>query len=151
MNDQRHCNASKLDSVSLSAAVTSCLCILFQVTFFADWTAGANSMALLSETWTYFLQDQERFLRLLGQHLILSVAALAIAVVVCLPLGIIIAHRGRIAQPVINFFNTLRVLPSLVILFLALPYLGLGFLPSLVASDDSGLPASARQHLRRHP
>jgi osmoprotectant transport system permease protein len=34
---------------------------------------------------------------------------------------------------VINGFNTLRVLPSLVILFLALPYLGLGFRPALVA------------------
>ena len=88
---------------------------------------------LITETWNYFLQDQERFLRLLGQHLVLSLAALAIAVAICLPLGIVIAHRGRIAQPVITFFNSLRVLPSLVILFLALPYLGLGFWPSLVA------------------
>ncbi|MEI2776510.1 MAG: hypothetical protein V9G19_11190 [Tetrasphaera sp.] len=31
-------------------------------------------MALLTETWNYFLQDQERFLRLLGQHLVLSLA-----------------------------------------------------------------------------
>jgi osmoprotectant transport system permease protein len=34
---------------------------------------------------------------------------------------------------VINLFSALRLLPSLVILFLALPYLGLGFWPSLVA------------------
>ena len=90
-------------------------------------------MTLLAETWAYFLSDQERFIRLLTQHLVLSLAALAIALVICLPLGIWIAHRARAAQPVINSFNALRVLPSLVILFLALPFLGLGFWPSLVA------------------
>lgn len=90
-------------------------------------------MPLLTDTWTYFLEDQERFLRLLAQHLALSLAALGIALVICLPLGIWIAHRAKVAQPVINGFNTLRVLPSLVILFLALPYLGLGFRPALVA------------------
>jgi osmoprotectant transport system permease protein len=90
-------------------------------------------MPLISDTWIYFLEDQERFLRLLLQHLALSLAALGIALVICLPLGIWIAHRSKVAQPVINGFNTLRVLPSLVILFLALPYLGLGFRPALVA------------------
>lgn len=90
-------------------------------------------MTLLADTWAYFLGDQERFTRLLLQHLVLSLAALGIALAVCLPLGIWIAHRARAAEPVINSFNTLRVVPSLVILFLALPVLGLGFGPSLVA------------------
>jgi osmoprotectant transport system permease protein len=90
-------------------------------------------MTLFSEAFAYFLSDQERFLRLLGQHLVLSAAALAVALLVCLPLGVYIAHRPRWSQPVINGFNTLRIVPSLVILFLALPYLGLGFRPALVA------------------
>ena len=90
-------------------------------------------MNLFNETFAYFLADQERFVRLLGQHLVLSAAALAIALLVCLPLGIYIAHRPAWSQPVINGFNTLRIVPSLVILFLALPYLGLGFRPALVA------------------
>ena len=92
-----------------------------------------GAMSLLTETWVYFLNDQERFLRLLTQHLVLCAAALAIALVISLPLGIWIAHRPGAAQPVMNGFNALRVLPSLVILFLALPLLGLGFGPSLVA------------------
>lgn len=90
-------------------------------------------MTLLADTWAYFLGDQERFGRLLMQHIALSLVALGIALAICLPLGIWIAHRSRLAQPVINGFNTLRVLPSLVILFLALPLLGLGFGPALVA------------------
>jgi osmoprotectant transport system permease protein len=90
-------------------------------------------MTQLMDAWTYFLDDQERFLRLLNQHLVLSLSALAIALVLCVPLGIWIAHRPRLAQGAINGVNALRVLPSLVILFLALPYLGLGFRPALVA------------------
>ncbi len=90
-------------------------------------------MNMLMETWQYFLADQDRFVRLLTEHLVLSAAALAIALLLCVPLGIWIAHRPGAAQGVINGINTLRVLPSLVILFLALPYLGLGFRPALIA------------------
>lgn len=90
-------------------------------------------MTLFAAAWRYFLEDQERFARLLTQHLVLSVCALTIALLLCIPLGIWIAYRPRLAQGVINFFNTLRILPSLVILFLALPYLGLGFRPALIA------------------
>ncbi len=59
--------------------------------------------------------------------------ALLIALVVCVPLGLWAAKRRAVAQPVINAANALRVIPSLAILFLAQPYLGIGFAPSLVA------------------
>jgi osmoprotectant transport system permease protein len=88
---------------------------------------------ILLETITYFASDQVRFWRLTGQHLTLSFSALLISIAVCVPLGIAIARHTTIAQIVMNLFNGLRVLPSLVILFLALPYLGLGFWPSLIA------------------
>jgi osmoprotectant transport system permease protein len=39
-----------------------------------------------------------------------------------------------------NVFNAFRVIPSLAILFLALPYLGLGFFPSLVALTVLAFP-----------
>lgn len=87
-----------------------------------------------------FLADQARFWRLVGQHLTLSLAALAIAVAVGVPVGIWIARRAKAAQLAINGFNALRVLPSLVILFLALPYVGLGFRPALIALTVLAIP-----------
>ena len=90
-------------------------------------------MDLLLGALQYFQQNQAAFWQAARQHLFLSLSALLIALVVCLPLGIWIAHRSALAQPVLNLFNALRVIPSLVILFLALPYLGIGTLPSLVA------------------
>lgn len=94
----------------------------------------------LIDTFLYFLQDQARFWRLTSQHLTLSLVALAVSITVCVPIGIWIARQTTVAQYVINLFNGLRVLPSLVILFLALPYLGLGFRPSLVALTVLAFP-----------
>ncbi len=90
-------------------------------------------MKLLAESYQYFLENQSRFWQALGQHLSLSLTALAISVLVGVPLGIWIARRARVAQAVINGFGALRLVPSLAILFLALPYLGTGFRPALFA------------------
>ena len=65
---------------------------------------------------------------------------MAISLLIGLPLGIYIASRASLAQAVLNVFNTLRVIPSLAILFLALPYLGLGFTPALVALTVLAFP-----------
>lgn len=97
-------------------------------------------MGLILGAYQYFLQNQAFFWSALRQHISLSTAALGIAILVCLPLGIWISQRITVAQIVINLFNALRVLPSLAILFLALPYLGLGFLPSLVALTVLAFP-----------
>src|SRR5829696_1287240 len=90
-------------------------------------------MNLLAESYQYFLENQPRFWQAMGQHLLLSAMALAIAVLVGLPLGIWISRRAHGAELVINGFGALRLVPSLAILFLALPYLGSGFRPALVA------------------
>jgi osmoprotectant transport system permease protein len=88
----------------------------------------------------YYLDNQAYFWQSTNRHLTLSLTALGLSILVCLPLGIWVAHRAFIAQVVINFFNAFRVLPSLAILFLVLPYLGIGFLPSLVALTVLAFP-----------
>jgi len=97
-------------------------------------------MDLLSSAYQYFLQHQALFWAATRRHIVLSFSALGISLLIALPLGIWIAHRTTTAQYVMNFFNALRVIPSLAILFLALPYLGLGFRPSLVALTVLAFP-----------
>jgi osmoprotectant transport system permease protein len=97
-------------------------------------------MDLLQGAFQYYLQNQAFFWQAFRQHLALSLSALGISIVVSLPLGIWIARRAGLAQVVMNVFNAFRVIPSLAILFLALPYLGLGFLPSLVALTVLAFP-----------
>jgi osmoprotectant transport system permease protein len=97
-------------------------------------------MQLLLDAYQYALDHQSRFWTAAGVHLQLSLAALAISVLVAVPLGIWIARRVAAAQYVINAVGALRLIPSLAILFLALPYLGLGFRPALVALTVLALP-----------
>lgn len=54
----------------------------------------------------------------LGEHLVLSVVPLVLAVLVALPIGAWIGHTGRFANLAINVANVGRAIPSLAILAL---------------------------------
>lgn len=97
-------------------------------------------MELFRSAYEYFLQNQAFFWKATGDHLVLSFSALGISLLVAFPIGLWIAKQKAIAQVVINIFNAMRVVPSLAILFLALPYLGLGFVPSLIALTVLAFP-----------
>jgi osmoprotectant transport system permease protein len=97
-------------------------------------------MQIILDAYRYFLEQRDDFWQAAGQHVVLSLAALAISVLVGVPLGIWISRRARAAQWVINGFGALRLVPSLAILFLALPYLGTGFRPALLALTVLAFP-----------
>jgi osmoprotectant transport system permease protein len=97
-------------------------------------------MEIFLEAYYYFLQNQLFFWKAVGDHLVLSFSALGISLLVAFPIGLWIAKQRNISQVVINIFNAMRVVPSLAILFLALPYLGLGFVPSLIALTVLAFP-----------
>jgi osmoprotectant transport system permease protein len=68
-----------------------------------------------------------------GRHLLLVSVALAAGIALCAPLGALTA-RSRVASVTfVNGFNAVRVVPSLAILFLAIPYFGLSLTSALVA------------------
>lgn len=97
-------------------------------------------LRLLAESYAYYLANQPRFWGELARHLILSGSALAISLMICLPLGVWAARHTRAAQYLINAVGALRLIPSLAILFLSLPLLGTGFSPALVALTVLALP-----------
>jgi len=72
--------------------------------------------------------------KLLGQHLVLVLASLVLAVAVAVPLGIA-AHRSpRLAAPVMAVVGLLQTLPSLALLAFLIALVGrIGFVPALLA------------------
>jgi osmoprotectant transport system permease protein len=88
---------------------------------------------MLAAAYRYGLANRAAFWGAVGIHVRLSVLALLIGAAVCIPLGLYVARRRPMAPQVLAAFSGLRVVPSLAILFLAVPYLGLGFLPALAA------------------
>ena len=85
----------------------------------------------------------------LGQHVLLSAAALALGFLISLPLVVVASRNARIRWPVLGFASVVQTIPSLALLALFYPLLlavsagwkhlfgygfsALGFLPSLLA------------------
>lgn len=61
-----------------------------------------------------------------GQHVGLSFMSIIIAVAIALPVGLVLGHARRAEGLVIGFANLGRALPSLAILLIFLPVVGIG-------------------------
>lgn len=95
---------------------------------------------MLVEAYYYAVSRGDEVLVALGQHLLLVAVALGIGIAVCVPLGVLTSRSRTAALTIINAANALRVVPSLAILFLAIPYLGLTFASSALALTILALP-----------
>jgi osmoprotectant transport system permease protein len=90
-------------------------------------------MDLFSRAFAYAAQNFSSLLTALQQHLLLIAIPLAIGLIAGLPLGLWSARSRLAATALINFFNGLRVIPSLAVLFVAIPYFGLSFQSAVIA------------------
>lgn len=83
----------------------------------------------------YMLANQGMVFGLVFQHMFLVLVAELIAVAVGLPLGVIITRKryGIFGRYVSAFANIGQSVPSLSVLGLAIPILGIGFMPSVIA------------------
>ncbi len=70
----------------------------------------------------------------LGNHLLLTVSALTIGLILSLPLGIVVAGNKNLRGPVLAIAGVIQTIPSLALLALMVPLLRqIGFLPALIA------------------
>lgn len=88
----------------------------------------------------YFAAHTDDFLAALLRHLTLSGASLGIACTIAMVAGVFCARFDKIGDAVTSFFATLRIIPSLAVLFIALPILGTGFAPSCAALTLLAIP-----------
>lgn len=90
-------------------------------------------MDLLRSALDYIHGNQSAFQDAVRLHLQLSASAVLVAALICFPLGVL-ASRSRLASLYsLNAFGIARAIPSVALLFLLYPFLGLGFRPALVA------------------
>jgi osmoprotectant transport system permease protein len=83
----------------------------------------------------------------LGEHVEVSLAAIVIAALVAIPIGLLVGHTRRAEFVAVQAANLGRAIPSLAILSLAylviiisVPTLAFGFLPTLIALVLLGIP-----------
>ncbi len=97
-------------------------------------------MHIVMQAYQYASNHRDEFVAAVERHLLLVGIALGIGILICVPLGTITARSRVASATVINGFNALRVIPSLAILFLALPYFGLTLKAAVLALTILALP-----------
>ena len=73
----------------------------------------------------YLLNNLPRVAELFGQHLLLTVSALALAVLLGIPLGVVIYRIQPLRGPVLAVLSVIYTIPSLALLVLLIPLTGL--------------------------
>lgn len=73
--------------------------------------------------------------RLVLQHIALIFISLFLSIIISVPMGIIFTRtkRKNIAEAVLNVFGIFQSIPSFAFIAIAMPLLGLGFLPAITA------------------
>jgi len=87
----------------------------------------------LLDSVTYIRDHQEQFFRLLNQHVQLTIFAVLLGILIAVPLAVIASRVEILAKPLTWLAALGQTIPSLAILALTIPYLGIGFRPSLFA------------------
>ena len=81
----------------------------------------------------YLADNPGVVLLLLAEQLWLTVAALVLASLFALPLGVLAARKPAIRGALLGFLGVLYTIPSLALFVLLIPLMGLGFGPALAA------------------
>ncbi len=82
---------------------------------------------------SFLFQYPQVVLRLIGQHLVLTLSALSIALLIALPLGWALYRWPRWRTPVLGVLGVLYTIPSLALMILLLPWFGLNARSVIVA------------------
>lgn len=82
----------------------------------------------------FFAENGENLVRLIWEHLYISVVSVSLGVLFAVPIGIWLTRiNDRVADLVISFVSILQSLPSLALLTLMIPLIGVGQVPAIVA------------------
>ncbi len=79
----------------------------------------------------YMADNSSQLLNLLIEHIQLTATAVGIAILIGVPLGILISYVRVLSKPIIGVANVVQAIPSMALLGLAIPLLGIGVLPSV--------------------
>ncbi|GAA4161328.1 hypothetical protein GCM10022217_26830 [Chryseobacterium ginsenosidimutans] len=83
--------------------------------------------------WQFIVEQQEKLLIQIVQHLGLTFLSLLLAIIVGVPLGILIARKRKLSSSVLGVAGILQTIPSIALLGFMIPAFGIGATPAIVA------------------
>lgn len=93
---------------------------------------SSNLLSFISHHW-------EKLLEQTGQHIGLTLASILLAVVVGVPAGILISRKRNWSPTILGFAGIMQTIPSIALLGLLIPLLGIGPKPAITALFLYGL------------
>jgi osmoprotectant transport system permease protein len=111
------------------------------------WAAPADDPRNPWFSWEYVRQNIDSLTSALQQHVSLTLASVAVAAVLGIPLAIL-AHRVRwLTAPILSLTSVLYTIPSLALFAILAPFLGLKFRTALIGLVLYALLAVVRNTL----
>ncbi|BCK43830.1 glycine/betaine ABC transporter permease [Streptococcus suis] len=80
-----------------------------------------------------FIERKDEWGVALFEHLRISLLALIIAIAIAVPLGLILSSKKRLTEWSLQITGIFQTIPSLALLGLFIPFMGIGALPAVVA------------------
>ncbi|GAC1397115.1 MAG: ABC transporter permease [Chloroflexota bacterium] len=99
-----------------------------------------DSLHAITSALSYIGGHRDEVSGVVETHLKLSLLAILIGFGLCFPLGVLASRNRHVSLYALNVFGVIRAVPSIAILFVAYPYLGIGFRPALVALTALACP-----------
>jgi osmoprotectant transport system permease protein len=91
-----------------------------------DGVIAAN-LGIFADALEFVVDRRELILEKTVEHLLLSGAAMGVALAIALPAGIALGHLHRGSFVAVNLSNVGRALPSLAVIAIGIAFLGVGF------------------------
>lgn len=85
----------------------------------------------MSEFFAEVVKSADLILKALGEHVLISLVAIVLGILVAVPAGILLTYNKRAADIVLGIFGAVNTVPSIVLLGVAMILLGLGFAPAV--------------------
>lgn len=88
----------------------------------------------------YISSNRWNILLQIRSHLLISLMAVVVACVIGIPAGYLASRSDKAERIISTPFQLLRVVPSLAVLVVLIPWIGVGELPAVIASTLLALP-----------
>lgn len=88
-------------------------------------------MNIISEFLIYIIEHRAEILNLLFQHIRLTAFAVIFSIMLGVPFGILIKHVQKLNKPILGFANIIQAIPSMALLGISIPILGIGSAPAI--------------------
>jgi osmoprotectant transport system permease protein len=92
----------------------------------------SECMDTIMEYIMFMIDRSDQIFTLTWQHIYLTTLAVAIAIAIGVPAGILITRVNKLSSVVIGIANAIQAVPSLALLGFLIPFLGIGTVPSIV-------------------